>query len=89
MHATDGDAVSRVVDLDTPEHAVCSRVMAGYADQINALRTRAEAAEAALREAREVLRLVRTDEDGRCTLCYGLGCVPDCRLRAVLGDGNG
>lgn len=48
-------------------------------------RARAEAAEAQLEEAREVLLSVRT-YGGRCVSCYRDPCAPDCRLAAVLRD---
>jgi len=68
------------------------------------LRTRAEAAEARLAEARKVLRSVEwhgsrwvgsetCPECSRERMSYPkdppAGHAPDCRLRAVLGDGDG
>jgi len=57
---------------------------------------RAEAAEARLAEAREVLRSVEWAScETCCDCCPFCGCfvhkghAPDCRLRAVLGDGDG
>ena len=59
------------VDLDAPEHAICSRVMEGYRDQINMARVRAERAEA---EAERLRRLV---EDAVCHADEGWSYASD------------